>query len=365
MPYIKRRPKTNITIRDVAEESGFSATTVSIVLNNAPLSRYIPSPTKTRIQKTAKKLGYHPNIFAKSLRSKRNHTVGVMVFDVTDPYCTLILRGIENSLYQASYLPILTDAHNDRSRFERYLEMLLERRVEGLIVLANWLLIDINLLADLERSEVPTVIIGREHESKSISSVVVDDEGGAYSALAHLHGLGHRKIAFVRGPKGLMSSKKRWKGVQRFAQDTGLELDQRLIVDLPDQLSPNLGIEDAYKMTEELLKRKRPFTALMAYDDMTALAAVRTLAKAGLKVPEQCSVIGFDDVATSALFVPSLTTVRQPMEAMGAAGVSVILDGISARAENREFPAVQRKLPSELVPRESTRSTADAKGQNA
>jgi LacI family transcriptional regulator len=365
VPYTKRRPKTNITIRDVAEESGFSATTVSIVLNNAPLARYIPSPTKVRIQKAAKKLGYHPNIFAKSLRSKRNHTVGVMVFDVTDPYCTLILRGIENSLYQASYLPILTDAHNDRSRFERYLEMLLERRVEGLIILANWLLIDINLLADLEKSEVPTVIIGREHESKSISSIIVDDEGGAYSALAHLHALGHRKIAFVRGPKALMSSKKRWKGIQRFAQDIGLELDPRLIVDLPDQLSPNLGVEDAYKMTEELLKRKRPFTALMAYDDMTALGAMRALTRAGVRVPEQCSVIGFDDVATSSLFVPSLTTVRQPMEAMGAAGVSVILDGISARAENREFPAAQRKLPSELVPRESTRPIADSKGQPA
>jgi len=356
MPYSKRQSRSAVTIRDVAEESGFSATTVSIVLNNAPLARYIPAPTKTRIQKAAKKLGYHPNIFAKSLRSKRNHTVGVMVFDVTDPYCTLILRGIENSLYQASYLPMLTDAHNERSRFERYLEMLLERRVEGLIILANWVLIDINLLADLEKSEVPTVIIGRELESRSISSVTVDDEGGAYAALAHLHVLGHRKIAFVRGPKALMSSKKRWKGIQKFAQDTGLELDPKLIVDLPDQHSPNQGVEDAYKMTEELLKSKRSFTALMAYDDMTALGAMRALTKAGVKVPEQCSVIGFDDVATSALFVPSLTTVRQPMEAMGAAGVSVILDGINARAENREFAAVQKKLPSELVPRESTRA---------
>jgi len=354
VPYSKRNPRSTITIRDVAEESGFSATTVSIVLNNAPLARYIPAPTKTRIQKAAKKLGYHPNIFAKSLRSKRNHTVGVMVFDVTDPYCTLILRGIENSLYPASYLPILTDAHNERSRFERYLEMLLERRVEALIILANWLLIDINLLADLEKAEIPTVVIGRELESKSISSVVVDDEGGAYMALAHLYTLQHRKIAFVRGPKALLSSKKRWKGIQKFAQAAGLELDQRLIVDLPDQLSPNLGVEDAYKMTEELLKRKRSFTALMAYDDMTALGVIRALTKAGVKVPEQCSVIGFDDVATSALFVPSLSTVRQPMESMGAAGVSVILDGINARAENREFTAVQRKLPSELVPREST-----------
>jgi LacI family transcriptional regulator len=349
----------------VAEESGFSATTVSIVLNNAPLARYIPSPTKTRIQKAAKKLGYHPNIYAKSLRSRRSQTVGVMVFDVTDPYCTLILRGIENTLYQASYLPILTDVHNERSRFERYLEMLLERRVEGLIILANWLLIDINLLADLERSEIPTVIIGRELESKSISSITVDEEGGAYAAVAHLYGLGHRKIAVVRGPKGLLSSKKRWKGMQKFAQDTGLELDPKLVVDLPDQLSPSIGVEDAYKMTEELLKRKRPFTALMAYDDMTALGAIRALTKAGVKVPEQCSVIGFDDVATSALFVPSLTTVRQPMEAMGAAGVNIILDGITARSENREFMAVQRKLPSELVARESTRNVAETKAQNA
>jgi LacI family transcriptional regulator len=353
--YPKRRPGSTTTIRDVAEESGFSATTVSIVLNNAPLARYIPAPTKTRIQDAAKKLGYRPNIFAKSLRSKRNHTVGVMVFDITDPYCTLILRGIENALYQASFLPMLTDAHNDRNRFERYLEMLLERRVEGLIIIANWVLIDINLLADLEKSGTPTVIIGRELESKSISSVTVDDEGGAYAALAHLYGLGHRKIAFVCGPKGLMSSRKRWKGIQRFAQDTKLELDPKLIRDLPDRLSPHLGAEDAYKMTEELLQQKRPFTALMAYDDMTALNAMRALTTAGVKVPAQCSVIGFDDIATSALFVPSLTTVRQPMEAMGAAGVNVILEGINARAENKQFAAAQRKLPSEVVPRESTR----------
>ena len=346
--------KTTITIRDVATASGFSATTVSIVLNNAPLARYIPQQTKTRIQNAAKKLGYHPNIFAKSLRSKRNHTVGVMVFDITDPYCTLILRGIENSLYQASYLPILADAHNERPRFERYIEMLLERRVEALIIVANWLLIDINLLADLEKSDIPTVIIGRELQSKSVSSIIVDDEGGAYAALAHLYGLGHRKIAFVRGPKGLLSSKTRWRGIQRFAHDTGLDLDARLVVDLPEQLDPNLGVPDGYRMTEELLKRRRNFTALMAFDDMTALGAMRALAKAGVKVPEQCSVIGFDDVTPSSLVVPALTTVRQPMEAMGAAAVSVALDGINAAAENRELPAVSRRMPSELVLREST-----------
>ena len=151
-----------VTIRDVAKESGFSSTTVSIVLNNAPLARYIPAATKKRIEGAAQKLGYRPNQFARSLRSKRSHTVGVMVFDMTDPYCTLVLRGIENTLYQSSYLPILTDVHNERSRFERYLEMLLDRRIEALIVLANWLFLDINLLGDLEKSSIPTAMkIGR------------------------------------------------------------------------------------------------------------------------------------------------------------------------------------------------------------
>jgi DNA-binding LacI/PurR family transcriptional regulator len=350
--------KTAVTIRDVAKASGFSASTVSIVLNNAPLARYIPLLTKTRIQKTAKTLGYHPNIFAKSLRSKRNHTVGVILFDITDPYCTPILRGIENTLYQASYLPILTDAHNERSRFERYLEMLLERRVEALIILANWLFLDINILGDLEKPEIPTVIIGRELESNSTSSVTVDDEGGGYAALAHLYALGHRRIAFVRGPRALSSSKNRWRGVQRFMRDTGLRVDERLVVDLPDQLNPNMGVDDAYRMTQELLKQRHPFTALMAYDDMTAFGAVRALAKAGIKVPGDCSVVGFDDVSPSALFLPSLTTVRQPLEAMGAAAVNIVVDTLNSAAENRKIMAVHRKLSSEVVVRESTRAIA-------
>src|SRR5262249_23842752 len=352
--------KTAVTIRDVAKASGFSASTVSIVLNNAPLARYIPLLTKTRIQKTAKALGYHPNIFAKSLRSKRNHTVGVILFDITDPYCTPILRGIENTLYQASYLPILTDAHNERSRFERYLEMLLERRVEALIILANWLFLDINILGDLEKPEIATVIIGRELESNSTSSVTVDDEGGGYAALAHLYALGHRKIAFVRGPRPLSSSKNRWRGVQRFMRDTGLRVDERLVIDLPDLLNPNMGVDDAYRMTQELLKQRHPFTALMAYDDMTAFGAVRALAKAGIRVPGDCSVVGFDDVSPSALFLPSLTTVRQPLEAMGAAAVNIVVDTLNSAAENRKVLAVHRKLSSEVVVRESTRAIAQS-----
>src|SRR6266481_4646509 len=345
-----------ITIRDVAKESGFSSTTVSIVLNNAPLARYIPAATKKRIERAAKKLGYRPNLFARSLRSKRSHTVGVMVVDMTDSFCTLVLRGIENSLYQSSFLPILTDMHNERSRFERYLEMLLDRRVEGLIVVANWLFLDINLLADLEKSSVPTAIIGCELKNEQISSVIVDNELGAHLAVEHLYALGHRKIAFIRGPKGLTDSVPRWKGIRSFAKSSGLDLDQRLILDLPESRDPISSFEAGYKLTEELIKQKRTFTAIMAFDDMTAFGAIRALAKAGIRVPEHCSVIGFDDVAPAALYCPALTTIRQPMEAMGAAAAAIVIETINAGLDKKPARAIHRKVVPDLIVRESTRS---------
>ncbi|GAC1435110.1 MAG: hypothetical protein NVS1B11_20100 [Terriglobales bacterium] len=187
---------------DVAKESGgLSASTVSLVLNNAPLARYLSPVTKQRIEQAAKKLGYRPNLYARSLRGKRNHSIGVMVFDMTDPYCTLVLRGIEIFLYESSFLPLVTDVHNERSRFERYLEMLLDCRVEALVVLANWLFVNIDVLADLEKSSIPTVVIGHESQTRSVSSLTLDNELGAYVAVEHLYSFGHRKIAFLRGPK--------------------------------------------------------------------------------------------------------------------------------------------------------------------
>jgi len=351
----RKAAKSGVTLRDVAQESGVSAATVSIVLNNAPLARYIPPSTKDRIERAAKKLGYRPKDVSRFLSAKRNRTVGVMVFDITDPFCTLILRGIENSLYQASYLPILTDVHNQRGRFERYLEVLLARQVEALVFVANWLFVDIDLLADLEKRNIPAVMIVREL-SGSISSVMVDNEAGAHLAIEHLYSLGHRKIGFIRGPKMLADSAPRWRGVRSFARSVGLEIDPTLVVDLPDSLDPNSGFEGGFKITEEFLKHKKRFTAVMAFDDMTAFGAIRGLARAGLKVPEDCSVIGFDDVMLAGLSVPSLTTVRQPMEALGSAAVGIVLEAINSAIEEREFEVVHRKLPPELVVRESTRS---------
>ncbi|HEX6504367.1 MAG TPA: LacI family DNA-binding transcriptional regulator [Terriglobales bacterium] len=355
-PPVRLNTSTATTIRDVAKTSGFSSTTVSIVLNNAPLARYIPETTKKKIEVAAKKLGYRPNLFARSLRSKRSHTVGVMVLDMTDPYCTLILRGIENSLFQSGYLPILTDVHNERVRFERYLEMMLDRRIEGLIVLANWLFLDIDLLADLEKSSIPTAIIGCELRTDNVSSVIVDNEVGGQIAIQHLHSLGHRKIAFIRGPKSLSDSSPRWKGVRAFAHAKDLEIDSRSVMELPESRDPISSFEAGQKLTEELIRRRRTFTALMAFDDMTAFGAIRALDRAGINVPQQCSVIGFDDVAPASLCTPSLTTVRQPMEAMGSLAVSLVADGINSVQEKREVTAVHRKLAPELVVRDSTQA---------
>lgn len=344
----------SITIRDIAKDSGFSASTVSIVLNNAPLARYIAAGTKTRIQQAARKLGYRPNQLARSLRSQRNHTIGLMVFDITDPFCTPILRGVETTLFQSSYVSLFADAHNNRDRFERYLEMLLERRVEGLIILANWLFVDINVVEHLEKRSVPTVLIGRNLKMESVSSVMVDNEAGAYMALQHLYALGHRKIAFIRGPSALDDSRERWKGIRRFAKESGISIDAKLVVDLPNSFDPNQGFDAAAVLTQELLGRKRPFTAVVAFDDVTALGALRALTSAGISVPDKCSLIGFDDVAPAALAVPSLTTIRQPMETMGANAVRILNEAITALVDKKEFAPAQRKLSPELVVRQST-----------
>jgi LacI family transcriptional regulator len=358
MPPKRSREKISVVkMRDVAEECGVSLGTVSIILNGAPLARYFSPTTKERIKKAAKALGYRPNAMARSLRSSRSHTVGVMFFDVTDPFCTPILRGIENALFEASYVPIVTDAHNQAHRFERYLEMMLERQIEGLIVVANWLFVDINILGDLAKRNVPTAIIGWEGDpgSGSASSVMVDNEAGVRLAMEHLYLLGHRKIAFIRGPKRLIDSAPRWVGIQKFAHAAGWEINPKLVVDLPDHFDPNLGFENAHRLTKELLGRSRDFTALVAFDDLTAYGAIRALTEAGIKIPDQCSVVGFDDVAPSALLTPSLTTVHQPLERMGTMATSIVIDGIDAVLAKRTPATVRHRLIPDLTVRSSTR----------
>jgi LacI family transcriptional regulator len=235
--------------------------------------------------------------------------------------------------------------------------MMLDRRIEGLVVLANWLFVDINVLADLEKNtNIPTATVGRELKADAVSSVIVDNHQGARAALDHLYSLGHRKIAFIRGPQQLFDTEPRWRGVRSLARERDLAIDPRLVVDLPDSRDPFSSFEDGYKLTEELLHRKRPFTALMAFDDMTAFGAIRALGKAGIRVPEHCSVVGFDDVAPSATYNPALTTVRQPMEMMGSAAATIVLEAINAGLEKKSTQTIHRRIVPELIVRESTRS---------
>lgn len=348
-----------VTMRDVAKACGVSPATVSIVFNGAPLSRYIAAETKDKVLKAVESLGYRPNAAARFLRNNRSQTVGVLLFDITDAFCTPILRGIGDALYATSHVPIITDTLNRTDRFERYLEIMLERQVEGLIVIANWLVMDINLLADMAKRKIPVVTVGWESERQSISSVMVDNEAGVRLALEHLYLLGHRRIAFIRGPKSLADSEPRWNGIRKFARSAGLEIDPELVVTLPDRTNPNSAFEDARRLTEGLLRKKRRFTALSTFDDITAFGAMRALHQAGLRVPADCAVVGFDDVAPAETITPGLTTVHQPLEKMGAIAVSVVMEGVQATREKRAQTVVQHKLIPSLVIRESTQKSPD------
>lgn len=344
-----------VTLTDVARKSGFSPSTVSLVLNKAPLSRYIAAETKLKITETAKRLGYTPDVFARSLRSQRSHTVGILVIDLADPFCTLILQGIERKLRPTDYLPIVMDAQNNLQQLERYLQMMVERRVEGLITVANWLLFDITLIEDIDDRRIPTVVVGRDLESPTVNSVLVDNDAGGYAAIKHLYELGHRNIAFVRGPREVGDSRIRWKGVRRFAKEMGLSLNPALIRDLPGVMGSESGFFGGLKLTKSLIDSGESFTAILAFDDLTAYGAIRALSEAGRRVPEDCSVIGFDDIPAAALSTPGLTTIQQPMGKMGEYAAEYILKHLdkSGEEEVQPYSAPHLMFPT-LVSRGST-----------
>lgn len=346
-----------VTITDVARESGYSIATVSLVLNDRPLARSIAERTKSRIKESARRLGYHPNIFARSLASKRSYTVGVMVADITDPYYAPIFRGLENVLTDSGYLPVLTDIQNNETRFQCSISMLLGRRVEGVIAIANSLSLKPERLKEFTARKIPTVIIGRECRQNSMSFVVIDNESGTRSGMQHLYALGHRKIALIRGPRKIVDSSKRWRGILEFAQEVGLRINPELVVELR---GPASSPEAGFAATLDLLRRTCSFTALMAFDDVTAFGAIRALVREGRRVPSDCSIVGFDDVAASAFYNPSLTTIQQPLESLGSIGAEALVKGINASLRKATFQPIHRKIKPVLIVRESTAAVRSA-----
>ena len=352
----RRMNSTHVTLADVARASGFSASTVSIVLNEAPLSRYVAAGTKELIRRTASELGYHPDAMARSLSRRRSQTIGVLVYDISDPFCMALLRGIERALYDTPFLPIIMDADNRPDQFERYLDMLIGRRVEGLVLVANWIFAEIDTLSKIDKNHIPITVVGGDLTGRGIQSVVVDNEAGGYAAIEHLYRMEHRKIAFVRGPEELMDSSRRWVGIERFAAEVKLPLDPRLIVQLPGLKDANSSFDGGLKFTSELVEAGCEFTALLASDDLTALGAIRALAMAGRRVPEDCSVIGFDDIPHAGLNTPGLTTIRQPMLDMGSLAAKLVLEAIGGPAESDG--KLLYLLQPELLVRDSTRKKA-------
>jgi len=337
-----------VTIRDVAEATHLSVATVSMVLNG--VGRRIPPATHRLVEETAQKLGYSPNLQARSLRSRRTRSVGVIVFDITDPYCSLMIRGIENSLGDGGYMPVLADLQNTPRRVHRCMQMLMERRVEGLIAIANPVHLGSDLSTAIRRFKVPAVIIGGELTSDGYASVVVDNQAGTRAAVEHLYTLGHRDIAVIKGPRSMSDSAPRWEGIKQYAREKGMPIDRALVVQIQGH---NSSYEQGYQLTERLLEQNKRFTALLAFDDLTAFAAIGALSHAGRRVPQDCSVVGFDDIPGAAFYNPPLTTVCQHLEKQGILGAEKMRALLAQDAE-RNLEKVHQIVEPHLVVRRST-----------
>jgi len=349
-----QRRSGHVTLLDVARACGFSVSTVSIVLSEAPLSQNVAEKTRQHIRAMAQQLGYHPDAFARSLRRRRSQTIGVLAYDLSDPYCIPIVRGIQAGMQPGSYLPLLMDAQTQRGLFDSYLQMILERRAEGVIVIASWVFDETNLLSDVKKNNVPIVIVSRDLTERGVSSVLVDNETGGALAMRHLHELGHRKIAVIRGPEDMFDSEPRWAGMQSAAAEVGIKFDPRLVFQLPNLVDPTSGFEGGMDCAKRMLASERSFTAVLAFDDLTALGVVRGLLGAGVRVPEDCSVLGFDDVLPAAVATPGITTIRQPLREMGLLATEWLVDAIEAREQRREQTLRLHRAPPELVVRMSS-----------
>src|SRR3984957_8803784 len=352
----------HVNLRMLAEHLELSQTTVSLVLNNSPSAKSIPQETRNRVQAAAEKLNYRPNYFARSLRQSRSMSVGVLAPDLSEGYFTRVMSGVVEELTLAKYF-YFTACHDWRKELmEEYPRMLVERAVDGFLLL--------NTPAEIE-VPVPVVAISAHGSEPGVTHIVLDHLKAAELALGHLYELGHRQIAFMRGPKEIPDSEFRWEGIEQAAQALGLKLDTNLVtqIDSGDSngtssngiasgswsgktghhpMSPEIG----YGPMKKLLEATREFTAVFCFNDIAAIGAIRALSEAGLRVPADVSVVGFDDIQSAAFCTPSLTTVRQPLNEMGKRGARILLERI-ANPEKTEL-AAEVVMEPELVVREST-----------
>ena len=276
-------------------------------------------------------------------------SVGVLAPDLSEGYFTRVMSGVVQELTGAHYF-YFTACHDwKRDLIEKYPRMLVERAVDGFLLL--------NTAAEKIDVPVPVVAISAHSAVKNVTNIVLDHHLAALQALTHLHELGHRRIAFMRGPRAIPDSEFRWEGIQQGSREIDLKIDPALVVridsigwSMKDNYHP-MAPEIGYRPMQALLKKTRDFTAIFCFNDISAIGAIRALKDAGLSVPSDVSVVGFDDIQSAAYSTPSLTTVRQPLFEMGRRGAQVLLERIADR--EKESPSEIVMTP-ELVVREST-----------
>jgi DNA-binding LacI/PurR family transcriptional regulator len=333
------------TLKAVASRLGLTPGTVSAALNNSPAAKSIPEHTKKRILAAAKELNYRPNFFARTLRVRRTFTIGVIAEEIGDAYGSQVISGIEKFLSAQNYFFLTVIHRHDPKLLHTYSQMLLERGVEGFIT------VDTSIS---EEPSLPTVAVAGHKPIPNVTNIVLDHKRAARLALEHLQNLGHERIAFIQGQTFSSDSEERWKAIAEVAQDLGILVRPELIVRIESEDStPAVG----YPVGKELLARRAPFTALFAYNDISALGAVSALKEAGLRIPQDVSVVGFDDIPGASLANPTLTTVRQPLVRMGEIAAQTLVN----RIEDRETYLPEIAIEPEFVVRDSTARVASSK----
>ena len=327
-----------IGLKTLAAYLGLNPTTVSVVLNDVP-GRSIPQATRDRIKAAAKKFNYQPSLLARSLRSRRTYTIGILVPELGDGYHTQVMSGIGDHLMEAGYFYFTAHHRHRQDLIEEYAQMLLGRGAEALIA------IDTTLEHEFS---VPVAVVAGHRQINGVTNVTLDHRFAAQLILTHLHSLGHRNIAFIRGQPFSSDSAGRWNCLVAAARNIGIAIDPKLVVELDKDISsPELG----YPVVQKLLSHGSRFTALVAFNDMSAIGAIRALQDLGLTVPGDVSVIGFDDIKLAAFNTPRLTTIRQPLSNMGRIAAQCVLGQLNGSELFRKVIMVE----PELAIRESTR----------
>jgi DNA-binding LacI/PurR family transcriptional regulator len=334
----RREQEPKVTLKTIAAYLGLTPGTVSAALNNSAAARSIPEHTKQRILAAARELNYRPNFFARSLRLQRTFTIGVIAEEIGDAYGSMIISGIEQHLRQNNFFFLTVIHRHDKKLLQTYSQMLQSRGVEGFIT------VDTSIT---EQPALPTVAVAGHQRVDGVTNITLDHKKAVHSALKHLRDLGHEEIAFIKGQTFSSDSEVRWAAILEVAGELGIRVQPELTVRIEGTDStPAVG----YPVGKQLLARKRPFTALFAYNDISAIGAIWAFREAGLRVPGDVSVVGFDDIPGAAFANPGLTTVRQPLLRMGQIAAKTVIDRIEERGEYVPEIAIE----PEFVVREST-----------